>query len=58
MNAEMLDEIRRHLASHGAAQVINSLAYATALSVVASVSTRELQDTIRREALLLGVKCT
>ena len=58
MNDDLLDEIRRYIASTKQGEVIDSYAYAIAISQAVGLNAREIQDAVRREAALLDVPCT
>ncbi len=57
-NKDLIDEVRRHLATIPDTSSVDTLAYANAIGSAFQTSLREVQAVIRREALNLGVRCT
>lgn len=57
-NKDLVDEVRRHIASAPAGTVIDTFAYANAIEGAFQASLREIQAVVRREASSLGVACT
>jgi hypothetical protein len=57
VNPDLVEEIRRHLASTARGDTVDSFAYANAIGGAFKESTREIQTVIRREARVLGVNC-
>lgn len=57
-NKDLVDEIRRHIASAPAGATIDTFAYANAIESAFEVSLRDIRAIIRREAQALRVDCT
>lgn len=54
-NKDLIEEVRRHLASLPANSVVDTFAYANAIEGAFQASLREIQAVIRREARVIGV---
>jgi hypothetical protein len=57
-NKDLIDEVRRHLASAPSNAIVDTFAYANAIEGAFQSPLREIQEVIRREARDLGVACT
>jgi hypothetical protein len=55
---DLIEEVRRHLASLPANATVDTFAYANAIEGAFQASLREIQAVIRREAQFLGVTFT
>lgn len=55
---DLIDEVRRHLASAPPGTVVDTFAYANAIEGAFTESLREIRAIIRREAEALRVACT